>query len=259
MRKSLFNVLGATAVLGATLLTTTAASAAPHARAARPPEPPSDPDTTVTFTVTTGALTMTAPATADLGPGAPGTTIYRRPGARHRHRQPGTAQRHLDRHRILHQLDHRRRSRPAETIPATDAAYDPGTITTTGTITATGNTPSRSPAPPRRSWPARRRREQHRHLGPDDLRRRARLPPSAALTPAPSPNPCPNPHGTQHDAGPAGTHAPPAGPAPCLRHIHPRPAPSRARPHARPVPRQAGASPGPPRTRRKTCADCSAP
>jgi hypothetical protein len=27
---------------------------------------------------------------------------------------------------------------PAETIPATDAGYDPGSITTTGTITATG-------------------------------------------------------------------------------------------------------------------------
>ncbi len=27
---------------------------------------------------------------------------------------------------------------PAETIPATDVAYDPGSITTTGTITATG-------------------------------------------------------------------------------------------------------------------------
>src|ERR1700729_3955264 len=34
-----------------------------------------DPDTTVTFTVTVGELSMTAPTAADLGSGAPGTTI----------------------------------------------------------------------------------------------------------------------------------------------------------------------------------------
>jgi hypothetical protein len=35
----------------------------------------SDPDTTVTFAVTSGALTMTAPSAANLGSGAPGSTI----------------------------------------------------------------------------------------------------------------------------------------------------------------------------------------
>ena len=39
MPKKLLHVLGATAVLGATLLTTTAASAAPNARAATCPLP----------------------------------------------------------------------------------------------------------------------------------------------------------------------------------------------------------------------------
>jgi hypothetical protein len=38
-------------------------------------EPGGGPDTTVTFTVTSGDLTMSAPVTADLGSGAPGTTI----------------------------------------------------------------------------------------------------------------------------------------------------------------------------------------
>ena len=51
MRKSLFTVLGTAAALGAALLTTTAASAAPHARAG---PAAGDPDTTITFTVSTG-------------------------------------------------------------------------------------------------------------------------------------------------------------------------------------------------------------
>lgn len=96
-----------------------------------------DPDTSVTFSVTTGALSMTAPTTADLGSGAPGATITGALGA-------------------VTVTDDRALltaawtatagasdwttggGTPAETIPATDVGYDPGAITTTGTITATG-------------------------------------------------------------------------------------------------------------------------
>jgi hypothetical protein len=41
-----------------------------------------DPSTTVTFAVTTGALTITAPTSADLGSGAPGTDIIGQMGTR---------------------------------------------------------------------------------------------------------------------------------------------------------------------------------
>jgi len=91
----------------------------------------------VTFTVTTGALTMTAPATADLWGGAPGTNISAALGA------------------VVVTDDRALLSATwttdasatdwttgggtaAETIPAADVGYDPGTITTTGTVTATG-------------------------------------------------------------------------------------------------------------------------
>jgi hypothetical protein len=96
-----------------------------------------DPDTTVTFTVTTGALSMTAPDSADLGSGGPGDTVTGQIGnitvtddrallsaawtvtAAETDWTTGT-------------------STAAETIPAADATYDSGTPTTTGTITATG-------------------------------------------------------------------------------------------------------------------------
>ena len=140
MRKSLFNVLGATAVLGAALLTTTAASAAPHTRAA---PAVGDPDTTVTFTVTTGALSMTAPAAATLGTGngLPGTTISGELGA------PGVVV--TDDRAALNAIWTATASANAftnataggGTIPATAATYDPGDITTTGTVSAVSPTP----------------------------------------------------------------------------------------------------------------------
>jgi hypothetical protein len=96
-----------------------------------------DPDTTVTFVVTSAALTMTAPATVSLGSGAPGTTISGALGS------------------VLVTDDRALLSAswtadasatdwttgagtPAETIPAGDVRADPGTVTTTGTITVTG-------------------------------------------------------------------------------------------------------------------------
>ncbi|MFD8736041.1 hypothetical protein ACFV06_14150 [Streptomyces sp. NPDC059618] len=91
-----------------------------------------DPSTTVTYTVTSGALTMSAPATADLGSGAPGTTVSAPIGA-------------------VTVIDNRALASASwtvtaaetdfangpSTIPATDATYSVGTVTTTGTITAT--------------------------------------------------------------------------------------------------------------------------
>jgi hypothetical protein len=96
-----------------------------------------DPDTTVTFSVNSGALSMSAPVSADLGSGAPGTTISGALG-------PVTVT--DDRALLSASWTTTAASSdwttggatPPETIPATDVGYDPGSITTTGTITATG-------------------------------------------------------------------------------------------------------------------------
>jgi hypothetical protein len=96
-----------------------------------------DPDTTVTFTVTSGELSMSAPTSASLGSGAPGTTIS---GAL------GAVTVTDDRALLSAAWTVTAASSdwttgggtPAETIPAADVGYDPGSITTTGTITATG-------------------------------------------------------------------------------------------------------------------------
>ncbi|MGW1530867.1 hypothetical protein [Streptomyces aureus] len=93
-----------------------------------------DPSTTVTYTVTSGALTMSAPVSAALGSGAPGTTISAPIG-------PVTV---TDNRALLSaswsvtaaETDFT--SGGPTTIPATDATYTVGTVTTTGTITATG-------------------------------------------------------------------------------------------------------------------------
>jgi hypothetical protein len=108
--------------------------------------PAADPNTTVTFTVSVGALSLSAPATSDLGGGNPGTTIsgvvspvvvtddrallsatWTATAAESAFTTGG--------------------STAAETIPAADATYAPGTITTTGTITATGSTITLANAP----------------------------------------------------------------------------------------------------------------
>jgi hypothetical protein len=97
-----------------------------------------DPDTTVTFTVSNGALAMTAPASVNLGAGPPGTTITGVLG-------------------VVTVTDNRALlaatwtatasstdfttggGTPSETIPSEDVTYTPGPITTTGTITVTGH------------------------------------------------------------------------------------------------------------------------
>jgi hypothetical protein len=139
MVKSVFSILGAAAVAGFALTpgVASAATAAPAVLAHSSSPAAADPDTTVTFTVSSGALSLTAPDTVDLGTNAPGTTIAGALGA-------------------VTVTDDRAllaaawtvtagasdwttgAATPAETIPAGDVGYDPGAITTTGTITATG-------------------------------------------------------------------------------------------------------------------------
>lgn len=91
----------------------------------------------MTFTVTSGELSMSAPVSADLGSGAPGTTINGNLGAVT-----------VTDDRALLSASWTTTAAatdfttgggtPAETVPATDAGYDPGSVTTTGTITVTG-------------------------------------------------------------------------------------------------------------------------
>jgi hypothetical protein len=96
-----------------------------------------DPSTSVTFAITSGALTMTVPIAANFGSTAPGVDITASLGA-------------------VSVQDNRAllaaswtvtaadsafttgTATPAETIPAGNLSYAPGSITTTGTITATG-------------------------------------------------------------------------------------------------------------------------
>jgi len=130
MRKSLFTVLGTAAALGAALLTTTAASAAPHARAA-----PGPGDTTVTFSVTSGLLTMAVPGSAALGTGLPGTTISGKLG-----QVTVTDDRALLHAAWTASASSTDFTTPVtgtvlSTIPVADGGYDPGEVSTTGTIT----------------------------------------------------------------------------------------------------------------------------
>jgi hypothetical protein len=141
MLTSVFRILTAAVVVGIALSPGAASAAAlrPAALAYFSSNTPAggDPDTTVTFTVTSGALSMTAPTAASLGSGALGTTVNGPLG-------------------VVTVTDNRALLTAAwtatasetnlttgggtgnETIPAADASYTPGTITTTGTITATG-------------------------------------------------------------------------------------------------------------------------
>lgn len=141
-KKTLTVAATAACALAAVLGQPTYASAAVAARSAparsdlRAATAARDPDTTVTFTVTSGALSMSAPATAALGSGAPGTTISGALGA-----VTVTDDRALLSATwtvTVSSSDFTTGgSTPAETIPATDVGYDPGTVTTTGTVTAT--------------------------------------------------------------------------------------------------------------------------
>jgi hypothetical protein len=127
MHKALGLSISAAAII-ATGLVPAAAWAATTTNAAATSSTPAggDPNTTVTFTVTSGALTMTAPASTNLGSGAPGTTVTGALG-------PVTV------------TDDRGLLTAAWTVTASstsfttgDLGYSPGSITTTGTIMVTG-------------------------------------------------------------------------------------------------------------------------
>lgn len=148
MRKSLGLGLTAAAIISTGLTPTAGWAAVTHAAAhtsvAGDPSP-GDPDTTVTFTVTTGALAMTAPVSVNLGSGAPGATISGSLGT-------VTV---TDNRALLSAAWTATASSTDfttgggtgnETIPAGDVTYTPGAITTTGNITATGTTVTLSSA-----------------------------------------------------------------------------------------------------------------
>jgi hypothetical protein len=140
MVKSAFSILAVAAIGGGIALTPVAASAAtagPAVLAYSSSPSASDPNTTVTFTVSAGELSMTAPVSVDLGTNAPGTTITGSVGA-------VTV---TDDRALLTAAWTAVASAtawttggatPAETVPVGDVGYNPGSITTTGTITATG-------------------------------------------------------------------------------------------------------------------------
>ncbi len=145
MRKSHFTqaIAVSVAALAGTALVPAAASAAvsgPAATAAaaahrpRPGAGGSDPATSVTFQVTVGTLSISVPATADLGAGLPG--------------QPNDglfgAVTVADGRALVNASWTATVSSSAfitgggtgnETIPASDVTYDPGTVSSTGTIT----------------------------------------------------------------------------------------------------------------------------
>ena len=87
---------------------------------------------TLTFTVTSGALTLSTPVSANLGSGAPGTTISAPIGP-----VSATDDRALLSASWTVTAAETDFANGTQTIPATDASYAPGTITTTGVITVT--------------------------------------------------------------------------------------------------------------------------
>ena len=95
-----------------------------------------DLDTTVTFSVTSGALTMTAPGTAKFSSGGPGSTIKGSLGTvsvtHGRALAPASWTATVSSTNFT-----TGGGSPAETTPAADLFYDPGFITTTGVITVT--------------------------------------------------------------------------------------------------------------------------
>jgi len=137
LRASLRLAVSLAIVIG-TGLTATAASAAPNA----PATPASglaasnDTPTTVTFSVNVGGLTITAPASVNLGSGDPGSTITHNLGGNVvvtdlRASLGGTWT------ATASSTDWTTGGTTTpEIIPAGDATYTPGTITVTGTSTA---------------------------------------------------------------------------------------------------------------------------
>jgi hypothetical protein len=139
MVKSAFSILAVAAIGGIALapVAASAATAGPAVLAVSSSPSAGDPNTTVTFTVSSGALSMTAPATVDLGTNAPGTTISGSLGT-----VTVTDNRALLAAAWTVVASSSDWTTGAGTLPETiragDVGYDPGTITPTGTITVTG-------------------------------------------------------------------------------------------------------------------------
>jgi hypothetical protein len=139
MVKSAFSILAVAAAAGIALtpVAASAATAGPAVLAYSSSPSAGDPNTTVTFTVSSGALSLTAPATVDLGTNAPGTTISGSLGT-----VTVTDNRALLAAAwtvVASSSDWTTGGgTPAETIPSEDVGYDPGVITATGTVTLTG-------------------------------------------------------------------------------------------------------------------------
>jgi hypothetical protein len=154
MRKLLACAAGAGATLGIMLAPVSAYAATSHpspllgsgVSTTTTPTSGGDPDTAMTFVVTVGALTMTAPATANLGSGGPGTTVSG---------QLGTV--NVGDNRALLSASWTATASSSswvtgsgtgnETIPATAGTYTPGVVQTTGTITATAHAITLSTSP----------------------------------------------------------------------------------------------------------------
>ena len=139
MAKTAFCIVAVAAVAGFVLApgVASAAPAAPAVLAYSSGGPGADPDTTVTFSVDSGTLSMSVPESAALGSGDPGSTIGPTP--------IGAVTVTDDRAALdaswtatAASTDFTTGGATApETIPATDVTYDPGTVTTTGTVTVT--------------------------------------------------------------------------------------------------------------------------
>jgi hypothetical protein len=147
MHKVLGLSISAAAIIATGLIPTAAwAATTPSPSATSSTPAAGDPPTTVTFTVTSGALSMTAPAASDLGSGVPGGTISHDLGqvtvtdARALLSAAWTATASATSFTTG-------TATPAETIPASDVNYNPGEINTTGTITVTGTTVALSGTP----------------------------------------------------------------------------------------------------------------
>jgi hypothetical protein len=140
MRATVFLILAAGAALGAVSMAP-AEAALTHSSGTRvsvnatsrtEPAGPGDPSTTVVLTVTSGALTLSTPASAVLGSGAPGTTISAPIGP-----CAVTDDRALLSASWTVSASQTDFANGPSVIPAGDATYTPGTVTTTGTITVT--------------------------------------------------------------------------------------------------------------------------
>jgi hypothetical protein len=138
MRATVGLILATGAVLCAVSVTQAQAAAAPQATGAGP----GDPSTTITFVVTSGALSMSVPVSASLGSGAPGTTISAPIGA-----CTVTDDRALLSATWTVTAAETDFANGGSTIPATDSTYSPGTVTTTGVITVTPSTVTLSNSP----------------------------------------------------------------------------------------------------------------